>query len=230
MKNKFYSLLIILFVITLAGCKYDNQEPPKSMLTGNVVYNGQPVGVRLGFVRLELRQPGPEFPLWKTNKIDVNIAQDGSFSAQLFDGNYKLTRVPGNGPWTDKTDTINVEVRGSAMVEVPVEPFFIIKNQAVQLSGNSINATFNLEKINNSRELEAVFLYLSTTTIVDQNNNLGNVVSKAASAVDIAQPITLSAAIPGNLGGRGYVYARLAAKTVGIQEMIYSEPVKIQIK
>lgn len=230
MKNRFYSLLLTLFVITLASCEYDNQEPPKSTLTGKVVYNGQQIGVRSGSVRLELRQPGPQYVLWKTNKLDVNVAQDGTFSAQLFNGNYKLTRVPGNGPWTNNTDTINVEVKGSAMVEVPVVPFFMIKNQALELSGNNINATFKLDQIDNSRALERVYLYLSTTTLVDQNNNLGNPASKAASAVNIAQPITLNAALPDNLGGRSYVYARLAAKTVGIQEMVYSEPVKITLK
>jgi hypothetical protein len=233
MKLNIFPSLTILLAILLAGCEYDNYEPPKANLTGQVVYNGQPIGVRSNAVRLELRQPGPEFPLWRTTPINVNIAQDGTFSAVLFDGNYKLTRVRGNGPWVDQTDTINVEVRGSSMIEVPVDPFFVIKNEQIKKGSSTIDATFNLQQVNTTRQLERVNLYISGTTIVDATNQSANAQKVASDITNLSQPVTLSlnlSSLPAALAGKDYVFARVGVKTVGIQELAYSAPVKIQLK
>lgn len=52
-------------------------------------------------------------------KIPIYVVQDGSFSAVVFDGTYKLNLLPGNGPWVDNRDTIQLEVRREAAVTVP---------------------------------------------------------------------------------------------------------------
>jgi hypothetical protein len=228
MKAKIFSLVPVLLALLLAGCgEYDNFEPPKSTLSGSVVYNGQPVGVRSGTVRLELRQPGKDYPIWKATKIDVHVAQDGTFSAVLFDGSYKLTRVRGNGPWVDQTDTIDVKVSGGATVEVPVEPFFVIKNETFQKNGNTINTSFTLQRGNTSRDLERVNLYVSSTTIVDATKQTANGEKLAAAVTDLSQPVSLSVNIPGALAGKPYVFARIGVKTRGVEELAYSAPVKI---
>jgi hypothetical protein len=226
MKSKIYSFFtLLLAVATLAGCKYDNQEPPKSFITGRIVYNGQPVEVRSNNVRLELWQPG--YALFQ--KVDIHVAQDGSFSANVFDGTYKITRLKGNGPWADQTDTIEVQLNGNAVVDVPVTPYFVITDTNLKKNGNAVEATFNVEKVHASGNLEAVHLYLGNTVIVDQNNNTQSV-RLAAGDVDLSQPITLSAAIPAPAGvARSYVYARIGVKTAGVGEQIYSTPVKIAL-
>lgn len=221
--SSFFTLLLAL--ASLAGCKYDNQDPPKSFITGKVVYNGQPIEVRSNNVRLELWQPG--YALFQ--KVDIHVAQDGTFSANVFDGDYKITRLRGNGPWVDQADTISVQVRGNATVEVPVTPFFLVKNPDLKKSGNSIEATFSVEKVHANAALEAVNLYLSNTVIVDQNNNTKSA-RLAANAVDLSQPIKILAGIPVPTGGaRSYIYARIGVKTVGAAEQIYSSPVKINL-
>jgi hypothetical protein len=233
MKLKIYPYLTLLLTIIMAGCEYDNYEPPKSTLTGRVVYNEQVIGVRSNAVRLELRQRGPEYPLWRTTPINVNIAQDGTFSAVLFDGNYKLTRVRGNGPWVDQTDTIDVEVRGSALVDVPVNPFFVIKNEQITKGSNTIDATFNLQQVNTTRQLERVNLYISSTNIVDANNQRASAEKGASGITNLSQPISLNvnlSSLPAAVAGKDYVFARVGVKTVGIQELAYSAPVKIQLK
>jgi hypothetical protein len=230
MKTKIFSLIPVLLALLLAGCNdYDNFEPPKSRLTGQVVYNGQPVGVRSGTVRLELRQPGKDYPVWRATKIDVHVAQDGSFSALLFNGNYKLTRVPGNGPWASQTDTINVEVKGSATVEVPVQPFFVVRNESFQKNGNAITASFSLQQANTSRNLERVNVYLSSTNIVDATNQRANGQQLAAAIPDLSQPVSVSVDIPAALAGRPYVFARIGVKTAGVEELAYSAPVRIDL-
>lgn len=226
MKSNLYSVFTFLLALALlAGCQYDNQEPPKSFITGQVVYNGQPVSVRSNNVRLELWQPG--YALFQ--KVDIHVAQDGTFSANVFDGHYKITRLRGNGPWVDQTDTIDVQLRGNTVVEVPVTPYFVIKDPNLKKNGNAIEATFHVEQVHASANLEAVHLYLGNTVIVDQNNNTKSV-RLAANAVDLSQPITLGADIPAPSGAaRSYVYARIGVKTAGVAEQIYSTPVKIAL-
>jgi hypothetical protein len=105
--------LIVLFMMAsaaiLTGCEKDNYQQPKSVLKGRIVYDGQVIGLRSNGVQLELWQHGYQL----FTKIPVHVEQDGTFSASLFDGNYKLVRLRGNGPWTDNSDSIDVQLKGS---------------------------------------------------------------------------------------------------------------------
>jgi hypothetical protein len=226
MRNIFLATVSLLSMIFIAGCTKDNFEPPKSQLTGRVVFQGQPVGLRSGGVQLELWQSG--FQLY--TKIPVYVAQDGTFSTMLFDGDYKLTRLKGNGPWADNTDTISVQVQGGKTVDVPVDAYFVVKGETFQKNGSNISTTFSLQRGNTSKNLEEVRLYLGRTAIVDQNNN-DAVVTKAASAItDPTQPINLSVALPASVAGKDYVFARVGVKTAGVAELAFSIPQKIALK
>jgi hypothetical protein len=220
------SFIIGIVVVLLAACKKDNFDPPESWITGKVVYNNLPLGVRSNGVQLELWQRG----FANFSKIPVYVAQDGTFSANVFDGDYKLTRLKGNGPWADNTDTIDVSVRGSAVVDVPVDPFFIIRNETFSRTGTTINTSFNLQRVNTSRALEAVRLYIGATTIVDQNNNAANAQKAASAVTDLTQPVTLSLNVPASLANRDYVFVRVGVKTSGVGEWLYSMPQKIALK
>src|SRR5688572_1503803 len=144
MKNN--SLFLLLIVAALAGCKKDNREPPKSVLSGVVVVDGtkQPVGIASNRVQLELWQSG--YALFQ--KIPVYIDQDGSFSANLFNGQYKLVRLNG-GPWANNSDTINVDINGAANVEVPVRPFFTVGTETITFNkaDTSLTSTFNVSRV-----------------------------------------------------------------------------------
>lgn len=209
----------------LVSCEEDNYDPPKSMLTGQVVYQGDPVGVRSNGVQLELWQPG--FELYQ--KIPVYVAYDGSFSAALFDGDYKLVRLRGNGPWVDNTDSINVQVRGNTVVDVPVEPYYIINNETFQANGNAVAASFTIGQVNTSQELDRVTLYIGTTTIVDVNNSSLNVSLNKDALTDLSAPINLTLELPPNLSGKDYVFARIGVKTAGVEEMLYSPVKKVEL-
>src|SRR5690606_7454193 len=148
-----------------------------------------------GGVQLELWQHGYEL----FSKIPVHVDQDGSFSARLFDGDYKLVLLRGNGPWADNTDSLDVHIKGSATVDVPVDPYFVITNHAFQRNGDQITATVSIQQVNTSRSLERVRLYLGQTMIVDQNNSASTGEVLAADVTDLSQPITLTANIPASL-------------------------------
>jgi hypothetical protein len=237
MKVRILSLIMIVMVVVLTGCEYDNFEPPKATLTGRIVYQSQTIGVRspivnsngnstTGGVQLELWQPGYAV----LQKIPVYVNQDGTFSAALFNGDYKLTLLRGNGPWADRTDTINIQVKGSTVVDVPVDPFFIIKDETFQRDGTVINAKFNLQQIVASGQLERVSLYVGTTTIVDATNSAANVQLTASEIADLSQPVTLDLKLADNLAGRDYIFARVGVKTAGVSELLYSQVQKIQLR
>jgi hypothetical protein len=219
-------LAAILTAGLITSCVKDNRPEPKSVLKGRVVYEGQPVGVRSNGVQLEIWQSGYQL----FTKIPVYINQDGTFSASLFDGDYKLVRLRGNGPWVDNTDTIAVSLRGSQELDVPVQPYFVFQNDTYSKGEGKVSATFNLKQVDASRNLERVNLYVGTTMIVDPNNNAGNVEKLAAGITDFSQPITLTATLSAALAGREYVYARIGVKTSGVGEMAFGAPQKIMLK
>lgn len=218
--------MVVLVVLGLPACKKDNLKEPTSQLTGRVVYQGQPVGVRSAGVQFELWQSG--FQLF--TKIPLNIRQDGTFSAMLFDGDYKLVRARGAGPWIDNTDTIAVKVQGATAVDVPVEPYFVIKSELFERTGGVVKGTFTVQAVNNSRTLELVRMYLGPNLVLDQNNNSVNAQIAASAIPNLAQPLNISVTIPAAIAGDAFIYARVAVKTTGVAELLYTIPQKIQLK
>lgn len=67
-----------------------------------------------GGIQLQLYQDGYA----NHDPITVYATQDGTFSAVLFDGPYKLVTKDKNGPWVNNRDTIYVEVKGKTRCEV----------------------------------------------------------------------------------------------------------------
>lgn len=241
MKNNILSTIILLaFISVLAGCAKDNYDPPTSILSGRIVYQDQAIGVRTPTINLNYNNPGSttngiQVEVWQfgyqlRTKISQFVSYDGSFSAALYDGDYKITLVKGNGPWADKTDTINVSVRGNTKLDIPVDPFFIIKNETFQKSGTAISTTFNLQRVNTTKDLELVKIYLNRTILVDDKNQLANAQVLAAAITDLSNPVTINVTIPASLASQDYVYARVGVKTKGMAELAYSLPQKIAIK
>jgi hypothetical protein len=226
MKTKILAFLVMTSWVMLTGCEKDNYQQPKSVLKGRIVHDGQVIGLRSNGVQLELWQHGYQL----FTKIPVYIQQDGTFSASLFDGNYKLVRLRGNGPWIDNSDSIDIQLKGSMELDVPVTPYFVFKNDTYQKGEKAVSATFNLQQVNTSRQIERVNLYVGTTTIVDANNNAGNVQKVAADLTDLTKPVTLTAPLSAALASREYVFVRLGVKTAGVGEMLFGAPQKIQLK
>lgn len=225
MKSSIALNALAALILLLAACAKDNYKMPNAVLTGRVVYQGQPVGVRSNGVQLELWQHGYQV----FSKIPVYVAQDGTFSASLFDGNYKLVQLKGNGPWVDKADSVDITVKGSTRVDMPVTPYFTISGESFAKSGSSVTASGKITKVS-TNTIERVSLYIGTTTIVDATNNGAVSNQTGAALADLSQPINFSLALPAALAGRDYVYARIGVKTLGTGEMLYTPPQKIVLK
>lgn len=223
-KAYIYSLLLVVLAGG-SGCEKDNYEEPESLLTGRVVFEGQPIGVRSNGVQLELWQHGYAF----FSKIRVFVAPDGTFSARLFDGDYKLTRQNG-GPWLNSPDSIDVQVRGNTVIDVPVTPYTFVKSATYQRNGTTITATANLQTVSTANPLESVRLYVFRTAMIDDVNQSARTITEASAIPNVNQPVVMNVTVPEALANLEAVYVRVGVKTVGVNELAYSAPERIALR
>lgn len=257
---KFSAILVTLASVSLlAGCDnilgLDNREPPGSVLSGRILFEGQPVGLRSNGVQLELWEP--RYQDQQYQKIPIHIDQDGSFTAALFDGEYKLNLLPNNGPWVNDPDTTLIQLNGQATVDLDVVPYFVIRDPVITRNapadptqGGSITATFRVEAVapaNAQRLVEVVGLYLSTTSFADRNINpspLSPSITPAIRERTRAQiqtqlnsngTITITVPLPNTVYNtqspvrRTSLFGRIGVKTTGVQELLYTPVVEIPI-
>lgn len=250
MKLKSFLYIAAALIIALPACKKDNFDAPTAVLKGRVVYNGQVLGVRTPTVNAQgtTTTGGVQLELWQYGyqlftKIPVYVNQDGTFSASLFNGKYKLVRL-GGAPWQNNTDSIDINLNGSMDIDVPVVPFFTISNASYTFNkaDSTITGTFTVNNVVAGRTLELASLSVGPTTFVDVVNQVVN----RDQGVAVGSQVSLNISVrPSSYTGdsqkqrrelltamlhKGYAYVRIGAKTTGIGERIYSTVQKIDLK
>src|SRR5665648_85793 len=184
-------LMISLGVICtfLASCGKDNYDEPGSKLEGKLIYNGEAINVSYNDVTLQLWEPGWQ----KKAEINVAVDQDGSYSALLFNANYKLIIPSNQGPFMSKTnaetgsDTILVKLNGSQVLDIEVEPYYMIRNPLFTVAGRVVTGTFKAEQIisgTNAKNIERVNLYVNKTQFVDFRSNVNKIYKEEEGEVD----------------------------------------------
>ncbi|WP_207534359.1 DUF3823 domain-containing protein [Desertivirga arenae] len=221
-------LFLTLFAsasLFFAGCDYDNYDEPKSTLSGSVIHDGKPIGVRTNGVQLELWQDGFQV----RSLIPVYINQDGSYSASLFDGVYKLVRK-GNSPWLQQsTDTLLIEVKGNTKKDVPVTPYFTISNESFSFSNNSITANFKVDKVVSTANIDAIRLYLGNSMLTDEARYEHRVTAYMGTIV-LGANATIATQLPASLKNLSHVFARIGVKSTSSGEYYYTQVQKIALK
>ncbi|MDR8392950.1 DUF3823 domain-containing protein [Aliifodinibius sp. S!AR15-10] len=226
-------------LVTVAGCgltEFDNYDKPKSTLTGAVVHDGDTLQLRSGAVELEIWEDG----YTDYEKIPVEVGQDGTFSSSLFEGQYKMTQLVGDGPWVTNTDTTEFELSGSKDMQFEVEPFYKVASSDIRLDGSEIVADFTLEEVNDSRNITWVTLFIGTGrfTSIQQNSFFWNQISETGDPqnpyqIDENGANTYSpplSALPEDLANREYVFARIAVEIDGKEDALYSKVHKIMLQ
>jgi hypothetical protein len=230
MKIKFH-YIVLAVLLAATGCKKDNYDAPSSTLTGHLLYNGEPINLEYDKVPLELYQPG----FGKTGAIRGTFAQDGSYSTKLFNGSYKLTIPPNQGPfmWKElgpnKRDTLAVTVSGDQTLDIDVTPYYMIRNAVLTAGGGKVNAVFNIEKIitdANARDIERVSLFINKTQFVSGADQIA-VTDLAGSAIPGFNNISMSVDIPAISPTQNYVFARIGIKIANVEDLIFSPVTKI---
>lgn len=228
-------LIIALGVISgfLASCGYDNFDEPGSKLEGKLVYKGEAINVSYNDVTFQLWEPGWQ----KKGEINVSVNQDGTYGAMLFDANYKLVIPKNQGPFMSltnaetKSDTILVNLKGSKTLDIEVMPYYMIRTPQFTVSGRDVTGTFKVEKIitdANAKNVERVNLYVNKTQFVDFRANVVSAELSGAS-VTAGNTITLKATVPAITPTQNYVFARIGLKIAGVEDMIFSPVVKVNL-
>jgi len=231
MKHSLYILGALVFAAA-AGCKKDNYTAPSSMLTGHLLYKTDTIQVERSQVPYQIYQYG----FGKVGPLpQTAFAQDGSYSAVLSDGTYKIIVPNGQGPFMWKQtaagnpDTVTVALKGNQTVDFQVTPYYMIRNASITISGGTVSATCKLEKIitdANAKDVERVSLYINKDQFVSGGDNIAKKDLAAADITDMNN-ISLSVAVPSITPAQNYVYARIGLKIAGLEDMIFSPLQKI---
>jgi len=233
MKNSFKYLLVAGLGVLAFACKKDNYAEPQSLLTGNLLYQKDTIYVERNSVHFQIYQFG--FGKVAPISTDETFAQDGSYSAALFNGDYKLIVPSGDGPFMWKQtasgtpDSVSVTMNGNQKVDLEVTPYYMVRNAQITVSGNTVNASFKAEKIitdANAKDIERVSLYINKTQFVSGGNNIA---AADIAGADITDPnnITMSVDIPTITPTQSYVFARVGIKIAGVEDMIFSPLIKV---
>ncbi len=237
MRNILLFLAILPFVFT--SCEYDNYDEPTATITGRVIYEGQAIHVKNNQVTFRLYEPGWE--LSASTYMNVQVAQEGTFSATVFSGkNYRLIRQDNIGPWVNPTssDTVFVDnCQNNHVVDMPVVPYYLLDNASITCNNKIISATCSIREITAGRNIEFVGLYAGRNFIVDDTYNFGNGVGSVTTTAAAGEQVNLSLDInslsvsstAGSLPSTGFIYARMGLKIEGIDAMIYTESFKLSI-
>lgn len=233
MKNSVKYMLVAGLGVIMFSCKKDNYSPPTDTLTGNLLYKTDTVYVERNAVHFQIYQYG--FGQVGPISNDETFAQDGSYSAALFTGDYKLIVPNGDGPfvWPQTSsgtpDSVDINLSGNKTVDLQVTPYYMIRNPQITAASNSVTATFKVEKIvtdANAKDIERVSLYINKTQFVSGGNNIA-FKDSAGIPVD-PNNIKLSVAIPSITPTQNYVFARVGVKIVNVEDMIFSPLQKIE--
>lgn len=225
MKKIIPFFIMICCLLAVSSCSYDNFEEPKATLTGRAIYDGEAVGVRSGSSEFALFQDGYALH----GSIPVYVAQDGSYSVSLFNGDYKLVQlwVMLLGKDLLMTQFI-LTVKGNTVQDIPVTPYFFVRNVSFARNGNKVTARFTINKVVADANLENVGIYLGTGILTDEKQKeaelaLGNTVS-------LNQENTAEIEIPSGLLNESYLYARVGVKSDKSSEYCYSQSIKVALK
>ncbi len=223
MKKVNYIILMITGILFTTSCEYDNYEEPSSILEGRFVYNDQAVGVKSDLDVIRLYEEGWQ----KFTPITVSVKHDGTFRAALFNGDYKMALVAGNGPWQNISDTIAFQFMGNKTLDIAVEPFFWPHDEDYKLNGTTLSASFDIDQVVEDKNIEFVALYIGKTALVDNLYNAKNLKLQPADIPNLDQRLSIDMDLSDI--GEDFVYARVGIKTRGNQELVFTQAQKITL-
>lgn len=218
---------------SLASCSFDNYDEPSIQLDGRIVYQGEPIGVSYNDVYIELWESGWQ----RLGNIGVAVDQDGSYSSLLFKGDYKMIIPNNQGPFQKITndqsgnDTIPVNLTGSRTMDIEVMPYYMIRNVSINGGNDQVSASFDLDQIiteDGARAIQEVSLYVSKTAFVDNRTSIATV-NRGGGDLESMSGISLEVNVPERVPTQDYAYARIGVRIEGVEDMIFSEIVKVNL-
>jgi hypothetical protein len=233
MKLRLQYISLLACCVSMLSCEKDNYDAPSNTLSGKLVYQGQTFGVEKDQVPYQLFQ----FGFGKVGPIGSSFTQEGTYSALLFNGTYKLIIPNGQGPFLWKKtpggapDSLTISLNGNQVLDLEVTPYYLVKDAQVTGGSGKVNAAFKIAKIitdASAKEVENVRLYINKTQFVSAGNNIANANIDGGAIAD-PNNVNLSVTVPAMTPTQNYVYARVGLKIKDVEDRIYSPLVKIQL-
>lgn len=224
-------LIGVVFNLLISSCskELDNRQYPTSRISGRFLYNGQPIQIMGtasdagGSNMLQLTQTGPG--KYVNGFIKMFAKGDGTYTIQTYDGDYTLNVTPGKGPWLQPPAKI-INLKGEAKdVNFDVTPYHWISDYKSTFTDSVFTATFKLEKVVPTANLERVVIYFGTTNIVDITSKQAERAFTGITPGNVTVSFnlkTLTTAEKVTLRNTGVTYARVGVKTQGVGDLIYS--------
>ncbi len=231
MKITFRHIIILVTVAGFMSCKKDNYDPPKTKLSGKLVYQGEAIQVEYDRVPFQLYQYG----FGKVGAIGGTFAPDGSYSMLLFNGDYKFVIPNDQGPFIWKKlpsgapDSLSITLNGNQELDIEVTPYYMLRNAQLTAGAGRVSASFAAEQIitgADAKDIERVSLYINKTQFVSGANNIAFTDVAGSSVADMSN-IMLEAAIPDIVPSQNYVFARVGLKIAGVEDMIFTPVQKL---
>jgi hypothetical protein len=232
MNIKLHYIFLLAFSVGVIACDKDNYDEPSSTLSGKLVYQGETFGLEKDQVPFELYQ----FGFGKVGPIGAAFTQEGTYSAVLFDGEYKFIIPNGQGPFLwNKTaggapDSLMISLRGSQELDIEVTPYYLIRSPQISHSGGKVSASFGIDKIvtgADAKDVENVTLYINKTQFVSAGNNIATAGIDGGAIADPAN-VSLQVDVPTITPAQNYVFARVGLKIAGVEDRIFSPLVKVE--
>ena len=222
MKKIMKATVLLAGAWLMQGCGLDNYDEPEAQFSGRVTYQGEPLQLRHGSIKFDLEQDSYELG----DKIEVAIAQEGTFAARIFPGEYRFVPRPGNGPWTDDCQPVEFTIKGGKQLDFEVVPYYLLRNSNITLSGNTLNGVCSVKSIAGGKAIEAMTLLVGKTRFVDDRGGRSVVTSNFEQPAEGVNNISVN--IKEIVDKYPVLYARIGLKIHGVDERIYTEIVKIK--
>ena len=222
MKKIMKATVLLAGAWLMQGCGLDNYDEPEAQFSGRVTYQGEPLQLRHGSIKFDLEQDSYELG----DKIEVAIAQEGTFAARIFPGEYRFVPRPGNGPWTDDCQPVEFTIKGGKQLDFEVVPYYLLRNSNITLSGNTLNGVCSVKSIAGGKAIEAMTLFVGKTRFVDDRGGRSVVTSNFEQPAEGVNNISVN--IKEIVDKYPVLYARNGLKIHGVDERIYTEIVKIK--
>lgn len=233
MKIKLHYILVLI-AMTVLSCKKDTYKAPSLLLTGKLVYKGEPLQLQYNQIGYELYQYG--FGL--VGSINQFFTQEGNYSSMLFAGDYKLTVPNGSVPFVWKQtaagrpDSLSISLNDSKTFDIEVTPYYMIRSPQLSAVGGKVKASFKVEKIvtdpATAKDIDKVVLLINKTQFVsDDGNERLNSTNLLGTAITDPNNINLEVSIPAIVPTQNYIFARIGLRIKGLNSYIFSPVQKI---
>jgi hypothetical protein len=256
MKNNIKILCISL--LTAAGflvqsCKKDNKASyPPSRIYGAFTYNGQPVGLLATSNDLNstnnnqnplvLRQTGPG--TYSGGNIKVFAKNDGTYTIHTFDGDYILETAKGKNPFPDPPP-VAFTLKGEKRIDFEVTPYFWVSNYQTSFVDSVFKATFRLEKVVPTANLDNIIVYFNTTRLTDISGKIYERRAYPTTQTGLTSTININGDCTINVdlkafpaaekktfletikGSTGLLWANVAVKSKEAIDALYQVPVQL---